>query len=353
MIAGLSISKNSYQVLVLSVLGGALVLIMLLSLSLGAYAIPFSSVLSILGEQFGLSLEEVDRSAANVLLQIRLPRIIIALLIGGGLGIAGAALQGLFRNPLVEPGLIGVSNGSALFAVVFIVLIPGLAGSSNLIQNLGMPLFAFLGGLTHVWAVYQLARTQGRTDTATLILAGVAINALAGALIGLTLFFADDSALRSFTFWSLGDLGASSWSKFPVAISLIGIPSIMLMLEYRNLNALSLGEREAFHMGISVQRVKIKILILSALIVGVGVSLAGMIGFVGLVVPHLIRIGFGANHRLVLPASFLLGAILLNVADLMARTVVSPAELPIGVLTALIGAPFFIYLIFKLNKINS
>jgi iron complex transport system permease protein len=186
-----------------------------------------------------------------------------------------------------------------------------------------------------------------------LILAGVAINALAGALIGLTLFFADDSALRSFTFWSLGDLGASSWSKFPVAISLIGIPSIMLMLEYRNLNALSLGEREAFHMGISVQRVKIKILILSALIVGVGVSLAGMIGFVGLVVPHLIRIGFGANHRLVLPASFLLGAILLNVADLMARTVVSPAELPIGVLTALIGAPFFIYLIFKLNKINS
>jgi len=351
-IAGIPISKNSYQALVLSVLGIALVLIMLLSLSLGAYAIPFSSVLAILGEQFGLSLEGVDRSAANVLLQIRLPRIIITLLIGGGLGIAGAALQGLFRNPLVEPGLIGVSSGSALFAVVFIVLVPGLV-SGSLIQNLGMPLFAFLGGLTHVWAVYQLARTQGRTDTATLILAGVAINALAGALIGLTLFFADDSALRSFTFWSLGDLGASSWGKFPVAIALIGIPSIMLMLEYRNLNALSLGEREAFHMGISVQRVKIKTLILSALIVGVGVSLAGMIGFVGLVVPHLIRIGFGANHRLVLPASFLLGAILLNVADLMARTVVSPAELPIGVLTALIGAPFFIYLIFKLNKINS
>ncbi|SDD73851.1 iron complex transport system permease protein [Algoriphagus faecimaris] len=349
MIAGAVISRNHLQNLVLIGLGLGLLLVAMLSLAKGAYTISFSQVAFILFDQIGLGSQEINEAAKNVLLQIRLPRILLSVLIGGGLGIAGAALQGMFRNPLVEPGLIGVSSGSALFAVVFIVFLSGWIGGFPILERLGLPFAAFLGGLIHVLAVYQLSRSQGKTDTATLILAGVAINALAGALIGLTLFFADDTALRSFTFWSLGDLGAATWSKFPLALLLIGLPSILLLTEYKNLNALSLGEREAFHMGIEVQKVKLRLLILSALIVGVGVSIAGMIGFIGLIVPHLIRIGFGANHRLVLPASFLLGAILLNFADLIARTAVSPAELPIGVLTALIGAPFFIYLIFKLN----
>lgn len=349
----LTIVHQNQRAVLLSGFGGALMGIILLSLCSGAYSIPLNQVLSILSGEIGLSIGEVDPRAANVLLHIRLPRILIATLIGGGLGISGAALQGMFRNPLVEPGLIGVSSGSALFAVLFLVTLSSLVAKFPLIHQLGLPFFAFAGGLLHVLLVYQLSRSNRKTDTATLILAGVAVNALAGALIGLTLFFADDTALRSFTFWSLGDLGASTWSKFPTALALIGLPAALLLADARHLNALSLGEREAFHLGIPVQRIKLRILILSALIVGVGVSIAGMIGFVGLVVPHLVRLALGANHKLVLPASFLLGAMLLNGADLLARTAVAPAELPIGVLTALIGTPFFVWLIFKLNLSRS
>ncbi|WP_235009772.1 FecCD family ABC transporter permease [Algoriphagus boritolerans] len=342
-------TKVQSQNLTLIGFGVVLIVVLLTSLSLGAYSIPFPQTLAILFDYIGLKLGTFEVQQANVLLQIRLPRIIMAVVVGGGLGIAGAALQGMFRNPLVEPGLIGVSSGAALFAVIFIVLVP-VASSLAWIRPLGLPLFAFVGGLINVLAVYSLSKSQGRNDAATLILAGVAINALTGALIGLVLFFADDSALRNFTFWSLGDLAGANWSKIPVSMILISVPSILLLLNSRQLNALALGEQEAFHMGVNVQRVKIQLLLFSALIVGTGVSMAGMIGFIGLVVPHLIRILFGSDHRLVLPGSFLLGAILLNFADLISRIVVIPAEMPIGVITALIGAPFFIWLIFNLNK---
>jgi len=349
MITALNHTKTDKQNLTLLGFGFVLILVVLASLSLGAFSIPFPHTLAILLDQIGIQLGTFEVQQSNVLLQIRFPRVLMAILVGGGLGIAGAALQGMFRNPLVEPGLIGVSSGAALFAVVFMVLVP-VASSLAWIKPIGLPLFAFIGGLINVLAVYKLSKSQGRTDAATLILAGVAINALAGALIGLVLFFADDSALRSFTFWSLGDLGGATWSKIPVTLVLIIAPSILLLLNSKQLNALALGEQEAFHMGVNVQQVKLRLLICGALIVGVGVSMAGMIGFVGLVVPHLIRILFGADHRLVLPGSFLLGAILLNFADLIARVIVIPAEMPIGVITALIGAPFFIWLIFNLNK---
>lgn len=343
-------SKTTLQTLILSGMGILLLALSLVSLSLGAYQVPFAQVLSIVLEPIGLGVTSYEPMQYNVLWNIRLPRVLMATLVGGGLGIAGASLQGLFRNPLVEPGLIGVSSGSALFAVFYLVVLPSAVGSISILTQLGLPIFAFLGGLIHVFAVYYLGRSHGKTNTATLILAGVAINALAGALIGLTLFYADDAALRSFTFWSLGDLGGAVWSKIPFAALLILIPSALLWSQHSELNALAIGEREAFHMGVNVSRTKIKLLVSTALIVGVGVSLTGMIGFVGLIVPHLIRISFGADHRLVLPASFLLGAILLNIADLIARLVAIPAELPIGVITALIGAPFFIALIFQLQK---
>lgn len=343
-------SKTQAQNLIIAGLLAILGVLALVSLSLGAYQIPFAQLLGVILNGLGFQESASESQQVNVLLQIRLPRILLATLIGGGLGIAGASLQGMFRNPLVEPGLIGVSSGSALFAVIYLVLIAGSTGLWKTMSAFGLPLFAFVGGLIHVAAVYRLSRSQGKTETSTLILAGVAINALAGALIGLTLFYADDAALRSFTFWSLGDLGGASWTKVPTALLLILIPSLFLFRDYRALNALSLGEHEAFHMGVNVSQIKIKLLITTALIVGVGVSLAGMIGFIGLIVPHLIRIGFGADHRLVLPGAFLLGAILMNVADLIARLIVIPAEMPIGVVTALIGAPFFIWLIFNLNK---
>ena len=349
MIAQLSHSKVQSQNLILIGFGLVLLAVLLASLSLGAYSIPFGQTLAILLNLVGLEIGTFEVQQANVLLQIRLPRIIMTIIVGGGLGIAGAAMQGMFRNPLVEPGLIGVSSGAALFAVIFIVLVP-VASAFAWIKPIGLPLFAFVGGLLSVTAVYRLSKSQRSNDSATLILAGVAINALAGALIGLVLFFADDSALRNFTFWSLGDLAGANWSKIPVSLVLISIPSILLLSNSRQLNALALGEQEAFHMGVNVNRVKVQLLLFSALIVGAAVSMVGMIGFIGLVVPHLIRILFGSDHRLVLPGSFLLGAILLNFADLIARVIVIPAEMPIGVITALIGAPFFIWLIFNLNK---
>ena len=277
----------------------------------------------------------------------------MAALVGGGLAVSGAALQGLFRNPLVEPGLIGVSSGGALFAVLFIVFGAYFPFLSGLFGSFGLPIFAFAGSLINVLLVYNMANSRGKTDISLLILAGVALTALSGALIGLTLFYADEAALRNFTFWSLGDVGGANWDKVKVGLLLILIPSGLIMRQFRNLNALAMGENEAFHMGVNVQEVKYGVLLLSALVVGVGVSMTGTIGFVGLIVPHLIRLQFGADHRLVLPGSFLLGATLLTGADLLARTIVVPAEMPVGIITAVIGSPFFIWLIINVKKIRT
>ncbi|AEL25980.1 FecCD family ABC transporter permease [Cyclobacterium marinum] len=349
-VSGLVKSKKHLNYWVLLSLTVILCFVLLISLTKGAYSLDLSEVIAIISNSIGFDLSRFESRSAGVLLQIRLPRILLGVLVGGGLGIAGAALQGLFRNPLVEPGLIGVSSGSALFAVIFLVLLPGIVGTVPLLADFGLPMFAFFGGLLHVLAVYYLGTGNGGGNTATIILAGVAINAMAGALIGLTLFYADDAALRSFTFWSLGDLSGASWQKLPIAAIFICIPSLLLMRGAKNLNAMALGEKEAFYMGVNVKQTKVILLVATALIVGVAVSLSGMIGFVGLIVPHLMRICFGADHRLVLPGSFLLGAILLNFSDLLARTIAIPAEMPIGVITSLLGAPFFMGLIYNLKK---
>ncbi|MCH6198446.1 iron ABC transporter permease [Aquiflexum sp. LQ15W] len=333
-------------------MGLALAMMSLLSLSLGAFQIPLYNVLGILLDSIGLELTEFSQQQSNVLLHIRLPRILMAILVGGGLGITGAALQGLFRNPLVEPGLIGVSSGGALFAVIFIVFGSTLPFLSYF-GGIGLPLFAFLGGLINTLLVYKMGSWAGKTDISLLILAGVALNALSGALIGLVIFYADDAALRNFTFWSLGDVGGANWSKVGVSFLLISGPVLLVMSQFKNLNALSIGENEAFHMGVDVQKVKYILLFSSALIVGTAVSFTGTIGFVGLIVPHLIRMMFGADHRLVLPGSFLFGATLLTFADLLGRTIVMPSEMPIGIITAIIGAPFFIWLIINVKKIRS
>ncbi len=347
------IEKRKLHSLVLTSLAVGVVGIALLSSTMGAFPIPFSSVVSILLDQVGIQWGDFEPRQAKVFLQLRLPRVLVAMLVGAGLGISGAALQGLFRNPLVEPGLIGVSSGGALFAVVFIVFgaqVPWLVAMTG---SLGLPLFAFIGGLINVLLVYKLASMAGKTDIALLILAGVALNALCVALIGLSIFYADDAALRNFTFWSLGDVGGANWTKVGIGSLLIGVPALALSTQHRQLNALAIGESEAFHLGVAVQRVKYLVLMLSALMVGVGVSMTGTIGFVGLVVPHLIRLLFGADHRLVLPASILLGALLLSFADLLARVMVMPAEMPIGIITAIIGSPFFIWLIMNVKSINN
>ncbi len=326
-------------------LGILLIITVLFSLTIGAVSIPVSEVALILLKSVGLfTTVPIDSTHEVVLNSIRFPRILMTLLIGGILGISGASLQGLFRNPLVEPGLIGVSGGSAA-AVVMVVVFSTSLGITRWSQELLIPVAAFAGGLLATFLVLKLSYRTGGTNIALLILIGVAVNALTGAIIGLAIFYADENQLRTFTFWTLGDLGGATWDKLAIAGPIIAISIGMLLFFGRTLNAFALGEAEAFHVGVDVERTKRLIVFFSALGVGVSVSLAGMIGFIGLVIPHLVRVLFHPDHRLVLPASVLGGALLLVLADIIARTIASPAELPIGVVTALIGAPFFMMLL--------
>jgi len=283
---------------------------------------------------------------AAVLGVIRAPRVLMAALVGAGLGAAGAAMQGLFRNPLADPGLIGVSGGAALAAVGAIVLSGSLFGTAAGVLGLWLlPVAAFVGGLGATALMARLGTVQGVAGVATLLLAGVAVNALAGALTGLLVFMADDRQVRDITFWTLGSLAGSRWAQLPAVAVLVGVPTLALCGLARPLNALLLGEAEAFHLGIRVEAVKRVALVLAAIAVAAGVAFTGLIGFVGLVVPHLVRLGFGADHRLVMPGAALLGGTLLVLADLVARSLAAPAELPVGVVTALLGAPFFLWLL--------
>ncbi len=310
----------------------------LVSLRIGAVSIPTAAILeAFLGKN-------TDAVQVMVLWEIRLPRLLLTLLIGASLGLSGAVLQGLFRNPLVEPGIIGVSSGAALGAVLVLIGLGNLIGEA---RSWLLPLAAFVGGLLATFLTLRLSAHEGKTQITYLILAGVAINALAGAMIGLSIFYADDAQLRNYTFWTLGDLSVASWDKLYWLFPLIGLACLGLIRLGRPLNAIALGEAEAFHSGVAVERVKRWAVVGAALAVGTAVAFVGMIGFVGLVVPHIVRMVFGADHAWVLPAATLGGAILLVVADLIARVAVAPSELPIGVITAAIGTPFFVYLLIQ------
>lgn len=329
-------------------LGVALLLLGLLAgLLLGPAAVTPAGLSATLAHALGLApLPEEHARDAAVLGVVRAPRVLLAALIGAGLAAAGAAMQGLFRNPLADPGLIGVSAGAALAAVGAIVLGPGLFGQAAGLLGLWLlPLAAFVGGITTTALIARIATREGVTGIATLLLAGVAVNALCGALTGLLVFAADDRQVRDITFWTLGSLAGARWEQLPVAAALVGLPTLALLALARPLNGLALGEREAFHLGVPVEAAKRAAVTLAAVAVSAGVAAAGLIGFLGLVVPHLVRLGFGADHRVVLPGAALLGAALMVLADLAARSLAAPAELPIGVVTALMGAPFFLWLL--------
>lgn len=319
---------------------------------LGALSIPVSHQLSIILDAAGLGgFAEVSRAEETVLLHVRLPRVVLGAMAGACLAGAGAALQGLFRNPLADPALIGVSSGAAL-AVVATIL-----GGSFLLPFLDpgffyylRPAAAFIGGLLAVGLVYRIAARGGVVDVATMLLAGVAVNAVAGAGIGYAVFASSDQELRDINFWMLGSLAAASWQQVGW-IALFALPPLAVLLSLAHaLNAFLLGEREADFLGFNADHVKRLILFTTALMTGVIVAFTGVIGFVGLVVPHLVRLAFGPDHRLVLPASFLLGASLLVGADIAARLAVLPAELPIGVVTSLVGGPFFFWLLMRQRK---
>ncbi|AKU90969.1 FecCD family ABC transporter permease [Vulgatibacter incomptus] len=318
---------------------------------IGAVSIPPGELVEILGQRLGLAdPAAIDPGRAAILFAVRLPRVVLGTLVGAAIGLCGVLLQGLFRNPLADPGLLGISGGAALAAATATVFGDSLGSAFGIsLGGASQPAVAFLGALATTWIVRRVALAGGRTDVSTLLLAGVALASLAGAGTGLLSHLATESQLRSITAWSLGSLGGATWQT----AAWVAVPVILLLASaprlYRPLDALLLGEREAGHLGIEVESLKARIVILASLAAGAAVASSGIIGFVGLVVPHLLRQVIGPGHRFLLPASALGGAILLLCADLVARTAVAPAELPIGVLTSAIGAPFFLFLLVR-NK---
>ncbi|ALK08948.1 FecCD family ABC transporter permease [Blastochloris viridis] len=328
--------------LVLGVLFAVLATAALAAATVGAAGIPPGRLAAALG------LIQGDPAVAAhdelVVWSIRLPRIAMAVMVGALLAAGGAMMQGLFRNPLADPGLVGVSSGAALAAAATIVL------SGKLLPDLppvALPLAAFVGALVVTAVLYRIATRGGRTSIAMLLLGGLAIGALAGALTGLLVFIADDRQLRDLTFWSLGSLAGATWAKVATLVPFLLAVVVATPLIARDLDRLALGEAEAYHLGTAVERLKRIAIVLVSAAVGAAVAVSGVIGFVGIIVPHLLRLVIGPGHRLLVPASLLLGPVLMLIADTLARVVVAPAELPIGILTAVLGAPVFLGLLLK------
>ena len=276
---------------------------------------------------------------AEALWEVRFPRIVLTVFVGAALAIAGAVMQGIFGNPLAEPGTIGVSSGAAVGASF--AFLHGL----SFLGGFTVPFLAFVCGLVTTIVVYVLARSNGRTEVVTLILTGVAVNAISGALISFIVFKAPTQAREQIVFWQMGSFNGSRWEQVAIVVPLVVVGIGLTMFLARGLDLVSLGEKAARHLGVDVERLRLYAMVLSALLVSAAVAFVGIIAFVGLVVPHLMRMLLGPGHRLLLPASVLGGAVLLTFADLAARTLIEFADLPIGMLTALIGGPYFFYLL--------
>ena len=309
---------------------------MTLHLSSGSVTITFSSLLSGLNAQQSL-----------VLWELRVPRLLLVMVIGAGLAVAGVALQAMFRNPLAEPGLIGVSSSAALGAVFMIVLGSYFAQE---VQFWQIGLVAFLSAALATWFIYKLATHYGKTDVALMLLAGVAVNAIAGAATQLLISVSDDNQLRTVTFWMMGSFANVNWLSVMIVSAITMVISLLLWRLAKPLNAFMLGENVCLHMGYDPSRIKWQVMWGTALMVAMAVATVGVIGFVGLVVPHIVRLAIGSEHRRLIPMSALTGAVLLVYADWVAKTVIAPSELPIGLLMALLGGPFFLMMLLKQRK---
>ncbi|MFC4338057.1 FecCD family ABC transporter permease [Salininema proteolyticum] len=320
-------------------LGGTLA-----SAAVGAYPLDVPGILSSVAHHWGLGGEPLPDYGEEVLWSIRLARVALAVLVGASLAAAGALMQGMFANPLAEPGVIGVSSGAAAGAVAAISLGLTAFGAWTL------PVAAFAGGLATVAVVYAASRSGGRTETVTLILTGVAVNAFAGALIGVFVFTADVAAVNEIVFWQMGSLAQATWTKVLAVLPFALAGLAVAPLYARRLDLLTLGEKPARHLGVDVERMRIVLIAAVAVLTAAAVAVSGVIGFVGLVVPHLVRMWTGPGHRSLLPLSILGGAAVLVWADLAARTAAAPAEAPLGVLTALVGSPFFFWLLRRTRR---
>jgi iron complex transport system permease protein len=333
---------------VIVLLGLALLATMLFSLTAGASDASVISVISALMPGTAKANTALSLRDSIIIYDIRLPRVILGAMVGASLAVSGAVMQGLFRNPLADPGIVGVSAGAGLGAVSVIVLgATVLAPFLAIFSFYSLPVAAFLGALVFTFILYAVATRRGQTSIATMLLAGIALGAMAMAYIGLLTFLADDRQLRDLNFWTLGSLAGANWAKMAAAGPFIVSALLVTPFLGRGLNALALGEASASHLGIPVQRFKRVAIIVVAAATGASVAVSGGIGFVGIVVPHLLRLVIGPDHRYLLPASALLGASLLLLADAVSRTIVAPAELPIGIVTAAVGAPFFLWILLR------
>jgi iron complex transport system permease protein len=284
-----------------------------------------------------------DSALRQIWFTIRLPRVLLALTIGGSLALAGCVMQGLFRNPLADPGLLGISSGAALAVALWVVL----PFSLPLVLMLYVPMLAaFVGSLAVTMVIFVLSQRHDNS-LSRLLLVGIAINALCGAAVGVLSWLSNDAQLRQLSLWGMGSLGQAQWSTLLVTASIM-LPTVAIIWrQAKPLNLLQLGDEEAHYLGVNVRQIQRRLLMCSALLVAAAVAVSGVIGFIGLVVPHLLRMWLGADHRAVIPGSVLVGAILLLVADTVARTLVAPAEMPVGLLTSLLGAPWFLWMIFR------
>ncbi len=311
----------------------------MISLSFGSVSIPFNEVIK------SLLPSDTQSTISSIIQQIRLPRTLVTMFVGAILGICGAATQGLFRNPLADPSLIGVTAGAAAGAACIIFFAQDMTYLQGMYGISIISVGAFIGGILSVILVYLLATNRHGTSVATMLLVGIAITALAGGLTSLIEFFADNEMLRRISLWRMGGLEGANFQRVVIAGMILCLVLLLLPMQSNALNALLLGESEARHLGIAVQKTKILLIVVVAAGTATSVALAGSIAFVGLIIPHIIRLLIGPDHRYLLPASAIGGAILLLLADTIARTIFSPIELPVGLVTALVGAPFFISLL--------
>ena len=335
------------QTLIIS-LSVVLLFCVIISIGHGALYITPLNVIKIILEPLGSLVTAVPEQEAAILWGIRLPRVVLAVFVGATLGVSGAVLQGLFRNPLAEPGLIGISAGASLAAATFMVFGSRILNANNsVLGQFTLPFVAFLGAMSCATLIHRTSVIHGRTSITTMLLAGIAFNAIGFALLGILQYVADDQQLRSLTFWMMGSLSGSTWELLIFTVPMMLFTIIVAPFLAHSLNLLQLGESEASHLGINIELLKRLTVLIVALGVGAAVSVSGMIGFIGLIVPHIIRMSSTPNHKILIPASAILGSIILLGADLISRTVVMPAEMPVGIITTLMGAPFFVVLLLK------
>jgi len=347
------IKKNSNLKRPLLMLGLIILLVFtaLTAMIWGAVTIGWKNVMAILFDALPYYRSETAAGIASVykdiLLQIRVPRVLLAAAVGSSLAVSGSVFQGLFRNPMADPYVIGISSGAALGAVF------AMLGGFNLVfGGFGaVPLFAFFGGIVTILLVYSMARVGRAVPVMTLLLAGIAVSAFLSALVSLLTYFAGEK-LHQVIFWLMGGLGGATWQQVKVMLPYAFVGYLAVSIFSRELNAMLLGEETASHLGVDTEKVKKILLIGASLLVAAAVSTSGIIGFVGLVVPHFVRLVAGPDHRFLIPASAVLGGTLLIATDMLARVIIAPTELPVGIITALIGAPMFVYLLKKRKKLR-